>query len=143
MTRRQTKKRLTIFLPTRLVAIFDGLRLITVNFFGIFYDLAMGINKFLGPVANGIYGRLSIQELFRVLTLASSTGATAQVICQSLSANIDTIVVDKTTAQFIHALIGGAQHNYFVLWVAIAVFCLDCMRRMRHGPQQPPTEIPQ
>lgn len=136
MTRRKpTRKKITIAMPTRFVKICELSWLLIANIFGIFLDLFRGMSKFLGPVGNSIHGQINTQEFFRVLALASSGGATAWGACQAINDNVDTIVIDKTLAAFIHAIVSGLQYNHFVVGIAGIVFCVDCLRRSRHGPK--------
>jgi hypothetical protein len=141
MTRRKpAKKKITLSLPVRFVKICELSWLLIANIFGIFADLYRGAAKFIGPVGDSIHGQINTQEFFRVLALASSGGATAWGACQAINNNVDTIIIDKNVASFIHALVSGLQYNHFVVGLAVTVFCLDCLRRSKHGPK-PPTKI--
>jgi hypothetical protein len=140
---RPTKSKITIALPTRFVKICELSWLLMANVFGIFLDLYRGAAKFLGPVGDSVQGQINTQEFFRVLALASSGGATAWGACQAINDNIGTIIIDKNLAVFIKAVVSGLQYNHFVVAIAISVFCLDCMRRVNHGPKTPVEGQPQ
>jgi hypothetical protein len=98
------------------------------------YKLSVLTVKFLGPVSTAVAGKLNRAELYRVVSLAATTGTGFFGFIQVMKDNMDKFITDEYTLSFSRALINGFEHNHVAIWITLIIFGGDLFRRIYHKP---------